>query len=56
MKDIRIGVVGIGRLGHQHAVNVQRSVGGKLIAISDPSESINKSRKCFWCINLYFAC
>ena len=40
MKDIRIGVVGIGRLGHQHAVNVQRSVGGKLIAISDPSEEV----------------
>ena len=39
MKRIRIGVIGLGRLGYQHAMNITRSKGAVLTAVSDLSEN-----------------
>ncbi|MGM0432942.1 MAG: Gfo/Idh/MocA family protein [Spirochaetota bacterium] len=40
MKDVGIGVVGLGRLGYVHAVNVSRSHRGKLVAVCDQREDL----------------
>jgi len=38
MKDLGIGVVGLGRLGYVHALNVARLPGSRLIAVCDMDE------------------
>lgn len=35
-KTLGIGVIGLGRLGYQHAMNVTRTMGARLTAVSDP--------------------
>jgi len=35
-KRLNIGIIGLGRLGYHHAMNVTRTMGAKLIAVSDP--------------------
>lgn len=35
-KVLGIGVIGLGRLGYQHTVNVTRTMGASLVAVSDP--------------------
>lgn len=35
-KRLNIGVIGLGRLGYHHAMNVTRTMGAKLAAVSDP--------------------
>lgn len=36
MKRLNIGVIGLGRLGYQHAENVNKCIGANLVAVSDP--------------------
>lgn len=35
-KQLNIGVIGLGRLGYHHAMNITRTIGAKLVAVSDP--------------------
>lgn len=35
-KTLGIGVIGLGRLGYQHTMNVTRTMGARLVAVSDP--------------------
>lgn len=35
-KNLNVGVIGLGRLGYHHAMNVTRSMGANLVAVSDP--------------------
>ena len=35
-KTLGVGVIGLGRLGYQHTVNVTRTMGARLVAVSDP--------------------
>ena len=35
-KTLGVGVIGLGRLGYQHTVNVTRTMGARLAAVSDP--------------------
>ena len=35
-KTLRIGVIGLGRLGYQHTMNVTRTMGARLAVVSDP--------------------
>lgn len=35
-KNVNVGVIGLGRLGYHHAMNVTRSMGANLAAVSDP--------------------
>jgi scyllo-inositol 2-dehydrogenase (NAD+) len=37
MKNLNIGVIGVGRLGYHHAMNITRSRNASLVAISDPN-------------------
>ncbi len=41
-KDLRVGVIGLGRLGYQHAANIRKAIGAELVGISDPSEKTLK--------------
>lgn len=36
MAKLNVGVIGLGRLGYHHAINVTRSKGAELVAIADP--------------------
>lgn len=36
MANLKIGAIGLGRLGYQHAMNVTRSFGADLVAVADP--------------------
>jgi scyllo-inositol 2-dehydrogenase (NAD+) len=36
MNNLGVGVIGVGRLGYQHAVNITKSRGAALMAVSDP--------------------
>lgn len=36
MQTLKIGAIGLGRLGYQHAKNVTRSMGAELVAVADP--------------------
>ena len=43
-KTLGIGVIGLGRLGYQHAMNVTRTMGARLAAVSDPfAEALNRA-------------
>lgn len=42
MKDIGIGVVGLGRLGYVHAYNVSHSRGGRLVAVCDLDKNLGE--------------
>ena len=43
MANLRIGVIGLGRLGYHHTLNVTRSLGAELVAVADPvSEALNR--------------
>lgn len=35
-KNLGIGVIGLGRLGYQHTMNITRTMGAQLVAVSDP--------------------
>ena len=35
-KTLGVGVIGLGRLGYQHTMNVTRTMGARLVAVSDP--------------------
>ncbi len=37
-KKLNVGVIGLGRLGYHHAMNVTRTTGAQLVAVSDPME------------------
>jgi scyllo-inositol 2-dehydrogenase (NAD+) len=39
MKNLGIGVIGIGRLGYHHAMNITRSRNASLVAVSDPLDA-----------------
>lgn len=38
-KTLNIGVIGLGRLGYHHTMNVTRTMGARLVAVSDPVQS-----------------
>lgn len=38
-KKLNIGVIGLGRLGYHHAMNITRTMGARLAAVSDPFPS-----------------
>lgn len=38
-KNLQIGVIGLGRLGYHHTMNVTRTMGAKLVAVSDPIQA-----------------
>jgi len=43
-KRLNIGVIGLGRLGYHHAMNVTRTMGAKLTAVSDPvQDALNRA-------------
>ncbi|NLL65475.1 MAG: Gfo/Idh/MocA family oxidoreductase [Clostridiaceae bacterium] len=47
-KNLQIGVIGLGRLGYQHAANIRRAIGADLVAISDPSnKALERGEKDF---------
>jgi scyllo-inositol 2-dehydrogenase (NAD+) len=39
MKNLGIGVIGVGRLGYHHAMNITRSRNASLVAVSDPLDA-----------------
>ena len=45
-KTLGVGVIGLGRLGYQHTVNVTRTMGARLAAVSDPVPAALEGR--FW--------
>lgn len=38
-KTLNIGVIGLGRLGYHHTMNVTRTMGARLVAVSDPVQA-----------------
>lgn len=38
-KTLKIGVIGLGRLGYHHTMNVTRTMGARLVAVSDPVQA-----------------
>lgn len=48
MANLKIGVIGLGRLGYHHTVNVTRSFGADLVAVADPvSDALDRGKKDF---------
>jgi scyllo-inositol 2-dehydrogenase (NAD+) len=48
MKNLGIGVIGAGRLGYHHAMNITRSRNASLVAVSDPNGvSLDRAAKDF---------
>lgn len=47
-KKMNIGVIGLGRLGYHHAMNVTKTMGANLVAVADPNQlSLEKAANDF---------